>query len=120
MRACPNTVTCPNCDEEIKCGHVDPEEWRQVPWKFEVDFCHTEDFARLHPDLYKQLESGRKVVLDETFAYRYSGKSKKAVWRVWRKLYEWGGMSAFNIPMEAARHKFDSLQLSLVPWLPCT
>ena len=101
MRACPN------------CGYVDPPEWRQVPWKFDVDFCHSEDFARLHPELYKKLMKGHKVVFDEHFAYRFSGKSRKAVWRVWRKLYEWGGMSAFNIPMESVTHKRDPYQRKL-------
>ena len=96
--------TCP------ECGYVDDPLWRQVPWKFDVDFCHTNDFAKLKPELYKKLKRGHKVVLDECFAYRFSGKAKKAVWRVWRKMYEWGGMSAFNIPMESVARKHDPFQ----------
>ena len=101
MRVCPG------------CGYVDPPEWRQVPWKFDVDGCHTEDFARLHPEQYQQLMNGHKVVFDDDFAYRFSGKSKKFVWRVWRKLYEWGGKSAFNVPMESVIHNRDPFQTRL-------
>lgn len=95
MRICPN------------CKHVDPPEWRQVPWKFDVDGCHSEDFAKMHPDLHEKLLKGHKVVCDENFAYQFSGKSRKFVWRVWKKMYEWGGKSAFNVPMESVIHKKD-------------
>jgi len=104
MRACPN------------CGHVDPPEWRQVPWKFEVDGCHTEDFAKMHPKEYSRLMKGHYIVCDATFAYRFSGKSKKFVWRVWKKLYASGGKSAFNVPMEAALHKIDPLQRGITEY----
>lgn len=102
MRACP------------KCGHVDPPEWRQVPWKFDTDHCWTEDFEKLHPAEYEQLMRGHEVVCDEHFCYRFSGKSRKVVWRVWKKMFEWGGKSAFNIPMEAAEHKRDPFQKQLM------
>lgn len=105
MRVCP------------KCGHVDDPLWRQVPWKFDVDFCHTEDFARMHPDLYEELCSGHEFAFDETFAYMFSGKSRKVVWRVWRKMYEWGGKSAFHVPMEAISHKRDPFQREIAGYL---
>lgn len=110
MRACPNVVKCPGCGREIPCGHVDPPYWRQVPWKFEVDMCWTDDFKRLNPEQYKRLMKGHKFAFDECFAYRFSGKARKIVWRVWIKLYEAGGKSAFNIPMEACLHKRDPFQ----------
>jgi len=95
MRVCP------------ECGHVDPPEWRQVPWKFDTDHCHTEDFARMHPEEYEKLMRGHEVVCDEHFCYQFSGKARKVVWRVWKKMFEVGGKSAFHIPMEAAMHKRD-------------
>jgi len=97
-----------------ECGHVDNPLWRQVPWKFDVDFCHSLDFENLHPELYKKLVKGHKIVCDNTFAYRFSGKPRKAVWRVWKKMYECGGKSAFNIPMEGCLHKKDPFQKKLL------
>lgn len=88
MRCCP------------KCGYIDPPEWRRFPWKWDVDFCKTEDFKILHLDLYEKLVAGHEIVFDNNFAYRFSGKAKLVVWRVWIKLWEWGGRSAFSTPME--------------------
>ncbi|MBA7708216.1 hypothetical protein ES703_117108 [subsurface metagenome] len=101
MRVCP------------ECGYTDPPCWRQVPWKFDTDFARTDDFKRLHPEVYRKLEIGHKIVCDEHFAYRFSGKAKIVVWRVWKKAYECGGKSAFNIPMERALHKLDQFQRKL-------
>jgi len=101
MRVCP------------KCGHVDPPYWRQVPWKFDTDMCWTDDFKRLHPKQYERLMKNHEFAFDECFAYTFSGKAREVVWRVWIKMFEAGGKSAFHIPMEAALHKKDPYQQKL-------
>jgi len=96
-----------------KCGHIDPPYWRQVPWKFDTDMCWTEDFKNLHPEVHAKLEKGHEIVCDDHFAYKFSGKPKTIVWRVWKQSYLDGGKSAFSIPMESVNHRKDPYQQKL-------
>jgi len=105
MRVCP------------KCGYVDDARWRQDRWRWEKDWCTLEDFRVMYPKLAKELENGRRVVVDSCFAYRLRGKARHLVERVWVKLYEWGGNSAFGMGVamsgEKVHHMFDPFQKKL-------
>lgn len=101
MRVCP------------KCGYVDPPEWRGDRWRWEKDYCTLEDFKRLHADLAAQLLDGHRVVTDFHFAYRLRGRARNYVERIWIKLYETFGMSAFNAGgrwVERVKHSDDPFQ----------
>ena len=101
MRVCP------------KCGHNDPPYWRPARHSNPdgtTDICHINDLEFHEPNLAEKLKHNRGVVVqDETFAY-YLGKRAVHVKRVWKKLVEWGGKSAFNIPYEHTRKHADPFQ----------
>jgi len=75
--------------------------------------CWTEDFKNLHPEVHAKLEKGHEIVCDDHFAYKFSGKPKTIVWRVWKQSYLDGGKSAFSIPMESVNHRKDPYQQKL-------
>jgi len=83
MRVCP------------KCGFVDPPEWRHSRYSYWIDFCKTEDFKCLEPEMAKELLNGKKTVEDKNYVYRMTKNGR----RIERKAlvdygYQW------NIPME--------------------
>ena len=103
MRICP------------KCGYQEPLEWRHDFWHADKDYCRTEDFRCLQPDLAKALDAGHKVVIDEFYAYRKRGKGKLFVERIPRSLVE-VDQDAWNVrgsKMEKVKHDFDPFQQKL-------
>jgi len=90
MRVCP------------ECGYVDPAEWRHSKYSYWIDFCTVEYFQKAHPELFKRLRQGEKLVEDKNYVYRMSGKKR----RVERKaLIDYGHQ--FSIDMEKG-HKDDT------------
>lgn len=108
MRVCPN------------CGYVDPPEWKGDRWRWEKDYCHIEDFRRLHLELAARLLAGHRVVTDHCYAYRLRGRARNYVERIWILLYETFGMSAFNAGgrmVEHVDHSQDPFQKKLQKFL---
>ena len=88
MKVCPN------------CGYVDSSHWRQNRWRTQVEFLPLMEFREEQSELARDLEAGKPFVKDGNYAYRLSAKGKWIVERVWIKLLEAGGKSAFHIPAE--------------------
>jgi len=80
-----------------KCGYRDPPFWRPAAWRrnYEVDVCHISDLEFNDPKLAARIKAHQgEYISDETFTYRLPPKSPW-VYRIWKKLYEIGGPSAF-------------------------
>lgn len=80
MRICPH------------CGYQDPWYWRPRPWDPDDDYCYLTDFVNLEPSLCLLLMGGEKVVEDDFYTYRLSGRGKAFVTRrptVVFKQYGW-------------------------------
>ncbi len=103
-----NMKVCPNC------GHVDITHWRQNRWRTQVEFIELSEFKEQDKWLALDLESGHPFVTDKNYAYRLSGRQKWIVERVWIKLFEVGGKSAFHIPAERVNQFEDPWQTKLV------
>jgi len=102
MRVCP------------KCGYVEYEYWRQNRWRTNVEFTKPEEFQHNTPDLYQQLMNGVPTVFDKNYAYRFCGKKKRVVERVWLVEYQVDPKHAFSIPREHKDHVMDLKQRRLL------
>lgn len=93
MRVCP------------KCGHLDPAYWLPSRWRT-TEYCRIEDLESGEEvevaELLKKV-APMEIVTDHASAYRMNEVG--FVERVWIKMYESGGKSAFNLSREA--HHFN-------------
>jgi len=90
MKVCPN------------CGFVDPDYWLPSRWRI-TEYCRIEDLEQNESGIAKSLMEKKpmEIVTDQFYAYRMNETG--FVERIWVKLYEVGGKSAFNLSREA-RH----------------
>ena len=86
------------------CGFVDPPYWLPSRWRT-TEYCKIEDLKENERQIAKQLLKVKpmEIVTDQFYAYRMNEVG--FVERVWVKLYESGGKSAFNLSREA--HHFN-------------
>ena len=87
-----------------KCGFVDPNYWLPSRWRT-TEYCRIDDLEQNERQVAEKLEivEPMEIVTDEFYAYRMNEAG--FVERVWIKLYEAGGKSAFNTSREA--HHFN-------------
>jgi len=87
MRVCPN------------CGYVDPLYWKKAHFnnpQGDVEVARIDELE-LHEPHIAELVKDHEAHVRCPFAYYLA---PQAIWvkRIWAKLYEDGGLSAFNIP----------------------
>jgi len=87
-----------------KCGFVDPDYWLPSRWRT-TEYCRIEDLEQNEVGIAKVLKEKEPMEIVTSNYHAYRMNEAGFVERVWIKLYEAGGKSAFNMSREA--HHFN-------------